>query len=170
MDGYDTPSGRLYHRFLILDATSNLAAAISVPLRNDRETRPEPRFETELILVQFFIPDSTPSIRDVTSASITRSETSLQVQDTEMERDCGDGVYCTSRRGIVARPATAATTKLLEHLMQAHPRGTYLIILGFVAASIPTIFPGVPTGLEWVVCALTLLAGFGVVYKVSHLE
>ena len=110
MDGYDTPSGRLYHRFLILDATSNLAAAISVPLRNDRETRPEPRFETELILVQFFIPDSTPSIRDVTSASITRSETSLQVQDTEMERDCGDGVYCTSRRGIVARPATAATT------------------------------------------------------------
>ncbi len=63
-----------------------------------------------------------------------------------------------------------ATTKLLEHLMQAHPRGTYLVILGFVAASIPTIFPGVPAGLEWIVCALTLLAGFGVVYKVSHLE
>ena len=42
-------------------------------------------------------------------------------------------------------------------------------ILGFVVASIPTIFPGVPAGAEWIVCALTLLAGFGVVYKVSSL-
>ena len=49
------------------------------------------------------------------------------------------------------------------------PPATYLIILGFVVASIPTIFPGVPAGAEWIVCALTLLAGFGVVYKVSSL-
>ena len=62
-----------------------------------------------------------------------------------------------------------ATTKALEHLMQVYPRATYLIILGFVVASIPTIFPGVPAGAEWIVCALTLLAGFGVVYKVSSL-
>ena len=63
-----------------------------------------------------------------------------------------------------------ATTKLLEHLMERYPLATYLIILGFVTASIPTIFPGVPSGLELLVCAITLLAGFGVVYKVSHLE
>ena len=62
-----------------------------------------------------------------------------------------------------------ATTKALEHLMQVYPRATYLIILGFVVASIPTIFPGVPVGVEWIVCALTLVAGFGVVYKVSSL-
>ena len=62
-----------------------------------------------------------------------------------------------------------ATTKLLEHLMQHYPLATYLTILGFVVASIPTIFPGVPAGLEWVVCLLTLAAGFGVVYKVSQL-
>ena len=62
-----------------------------------------------------------------------------------------------------------ATTKLLEHLMQVYPRATYLIILGFVVASIPTIFPGIPVGGEWVVCALTLAAGFGVVYQVSKL-
>ena len=62
-----------------------------------------------------------------------------------------------------------ATTKLLEHLMQVHPRATYLIILGFVVASIPTIFPGVPAGVEWIACLLTLLAGFGVVFKVSQL-
>ena len=62
-----------------------------------------------------------------------------------------------------------ATTKALEHLMQVYPRATYLIILGFVVASIPTIFPGVPAGAEWIVCALTLAAGFGVVYKVSSL-
>ena len=53
--------------------------------------------------------------------------------------------------------------------MERHPQPTYLIILGFVVASIPTIFPGVPAGAEWIVCALTLLAGFGVVYKVSSL-
>ncbi len=62
-----------------------------------------------------------------------------------------------------------ATTKALEHVMQVYPRATYLIILGFVVASIPTIFPGVPAGAEWIVCALTLVAGFGVVYKVSSL-
>ena len=62
-----------------------------------------------------------------------------------------------------------ATTKLLEHLMQVHPRATYLIILGFVVASIPTIFPGVPAGVEWIACLLTLLAGFGVVFNVSQL-
>lgn len=62
-----------------------------------------------------------------------------------------------------------ATTKALEHLMQVYPRATYLIILGFVVASIPTIFPGIPVGVEWIVCALTLVAGFGVVYKVSSL-
>ena len=62
-----------------------------------------------------------------------------------------------------------ATTKLLEHLMQSYPRPTYLTILGFVVASIPTIFPGLPQGFEWLVCGITLLAGFGVVYKVSQL-
>ena len=62
-----------------------------------------------------------------------------------------------------------ATTKLLEHLMQKYPLATYLIILGFVVASIPTIFPGVPQGVELIVCATTLLAGFAAVYKVSQL-
>lgn len=62
-----------------------------------------------------------------------------------------------------------ATTKLLEHLMQKYPLATYLTILGFVVASIPTIFPGVPQGVEAIVCVVTLLAGFAVVYKVSQL-
>ncbi len=62
-----------------------------------------------------------------------------------------------------------ATTKLLEHLMQTYPRATYLMILGFVVASIPTIFPGVPQGLELLVCGITLLAGFAAVYKISQL-
>ena len=71
--------------------------------------------------------------------------------------------------GLGLALGVVATTKLLEHLMQVYPRATYLIILGFVVASIPTIFPGVPGGLELAVCAVTLLAGFCVVYKVSQL-
>lgn len=71
--------------------------------------------------------------------------------------------------GLGLAAGIIATTKLLEHLMQAHPRATYLIILGFVVASIPTIFPGVPSGMEWPVCAAALLAGFGVVYQVSRM-
>ena len=62
-----------------------------------------------------------------------------------------------------------ATTKLLEHFMLCYPLATYLIILGFVVASIPTIFPGVPSGIEWIACILTLAAGFGVVYQISKL-
>ena len=73
------------------------------------------------------------------------------------------------RLGLGLAVGIIATTKLLEHLMQVHPRATYLIILGFVVASIPTIFPGVPAGVEWIACLLTLLAGFGVVFKVSQL-
>lgn len=61
------------------------------------------------------------------------------------------------------------TTKLLEHLMSAYPQATYLIILGFVIASVPTIFPGTPSVLELIPCVLTFLGGFVVVYQVSKL-
>ena len=61
------------------------------------------------------------------------------------------------------------TTKLLEHLMSAYPQATYLIILGFVIASVPTIFPGIPSALGLIPCVLTFLGGFVVVYQVSKL-
>lgn len=39
-----------------------------------------------------------------------------------------------------------STAKLLEHLLTRYPRATYLIILGFMLASLPTLFPAGPRG------------------------
>ena len=40
----------------------------------------------------------------------------------------------------------------------------------FLQADVTLVYDrGVPAGAEWIVCALTLVAGFGVVYKVSSL-
>ena len=62
-----------------------------------------------------------------------------------------------------------STAKLLDQLMTRHPRGTYLTILGFMLASVLSVFPGVPGGLEILVCLITFLAGFCVIYQVSKL-
>ncbi len=63
-----------------------------------------------------------------------------------------------------------ATTKLLERLMERHPQPTYLVILGFMLASLPAVFPGLPIGWGWLICPAAFLAGFAVIYQVSHLE
>ena len=60
------------------------------------------------------------------------------------------------------------TTKLLDQLMHRHPRATYLIILGFMLASVLEVFPGVPPVSQWLVCVLALLAGFFVIYLISR--
>lgn len=62
-----------------------------------------------------------------------------------------------------------STTKALELLMARYPRATYLVILGFMLASLPTLFPGLPKAGEWLPCLTCLLAGFGIIYKVSRL-
>lgn len=61
------------------------------------------------------------------------------------------------------------TTKALDRLMTRHPRGTYLTILGFMLATLPTLFPGWPVGWEWVVCLPALLAGFALIAYVSRI-
>lgn len=60
------------------------------------------------------------------------------------------------------------TTKLLDRLMHHQPRATYLIILGFMLASVLEVFPGVPPVSQWLVCAFTLFAGFSVIYLISR--
>src|SRR5699024_1488924 len=40
-----------------------------------------------------------------------------------------------------------STAKILDLLMTRHPRPTYLVILGFMLASVLSVFPGVPAGL-----------------------
>jgi putative membrane protein len=55
---------------------------------------------------------------------------------------------------------TLATTRVLENAMNNHTRATYLLIIGFVLASVLEIFPGFPAGWNWLICPLTLAAGF----------
>ena len=62
------------------------------------------------------------------------------------------------------------TTRILETAMTRHPQGTYLIILGFMLGSVPELFPGLPSGLDWLFCPLMLAAGFVVIWLISRLE
>lgn len=62
-----------------------------------------------------------------------------------------------------------STAKILDLLMTRHPRPTYLVILGFMLASVLSVFPGVPAGLEILVCLATFLAGFLVILRLSRL-
>ncbi len=62
-----------------------------------------------------------------------------------------------------------ATTKVLEYTMKKYPQPTYLIILGFVVGSVAEVYPGLPDGIEWVICIVTLLAGFGIIRYICSL-
>ena len=62
------------------------------------------------------------------------------------------------------------TTRLLERAMDRHAGVTYLTIIGFVAGSLLEVFPGIPAGIEILVCAVTLLIGFFVIFFLSGLN
>ena len=62
----------------------------------------------------------------------------------------GAGLLC----GIIA------TTKALEYAMQQAPQATYMIILGFILASVAQIFPGIPSGIYWLICPAACLLGY----------
>ncbi len=55
------------------------------------------------------------------------------------------------------------TTRLLETLMERFPGATYMMILGFVIGSIIYVFPGLPSGIWWLWCAVGLAAGFSII-------
>lgn len=59
-------------------------------------------------------------------------------------------------------------TKLLDKAMKIYPHATYLIILGFVIGSLIEAFPGVPMGIEWLVCIATASVGFGAIMLLSR--
>jgi hypothetical protein len=60
------------------------------------------------------------------------------------------------------------TAKLLEKAMTRYPRFTYLVILGFILGSVVSIFPGIPTWSELIVCIVSGLSGFSMIYLLSH--
>ena len=69
-----TLSGSSEYRFLIAEASSRRAAAISVPFLNFTLTLPRPTYESEETSTAPEIRDSTPSSFDVTSASTVSGE------------------------------------------------------------------------------------------------
>lgn len=56
-------------------------------------------------------------------------------------------------------------SKMLEHVMEKYPKATYLLILGFIIGSVAAIYPGIPKGVEFIFCVLTLAAGFFAIYR-----
>lgn len=72
--------------------------------------------------------------------------------------------------GIGLLVGIIATTKILETAMTRFPQVTYMVILGFVIGSVMLIFPGIPSGVEWIICLCTLTAGFVVIYALSRME
>lgn len=70
--------------------------------------------------------------------------------------------------GLIA--GILATTKILETLMSRYPAPTYLIIMGFMLGSLVHVFPGVPTGWNLLVCAITLALGIVTILSLSQLE
>jgi len=55
------------------------------------------------------------------------------------------------------------SASFLEHAMKNHPQPTYLIILGFILASMAKVFQGIPTGMEILLCLSLMLAGFATI-------
>ncbi len=59
------------------------------------------------------------------------------------------------------------STKILENFMQKKPRPTYLLIIGFVLASMIEVFPGIPTGMDIIYSILLFIVGFVIINFIS---
>lgn len=61
----------------------------------------------------------------------------------------------------------ALTTKLLDMVLSRYPKASYMVILGFVLASAAEIFPGIPSGIEWVICPAMFAIGYFAISLIS---
>ena len=62
------------------------------------------------------------------------------------------------------------TTKILEKIMNDYPQPTYLVILGFVLGSLVEVFPGIPGGMDILLCLMSFAAGFLSIFLLSKKE
>lgn len=72
--------------------------------------------------------------------------------------------------GIGGVAGIILTTRLLEYVLDHYTKASYLVILGFVIGAVILVFPGLPSGLEWVFCPLLFFIGFFIIRKLSALE
>ncbi len=61
-------------------------------------------------------------------------------------------------------------TKILQIAMRRYPKPTYMMILGFLIASLREIYSGLPSGWTILFCLALLVAGFFLVYRLSLME
>ena len=61
------------------------------------------------------------------------------------------------------------TTSTLEKFMTRSPKTTYLIITGFVVASLYDAFPKIPKGIDILICIFTFALGFSIMTIFSKL-
>lgn len=69
--------------------------------------------------------------------------------------------------GLIA--GTLLMVKLLEKAMVEAPQVTYPVIIGFLIGSLPQVFPGIPSGINWLICPIMLAAGFAGISLLSRL-
>lgn len=62
------------------------------------------------------------------------------------------------------------TAKILEYIMNNFSYVTYLIILGFIIASVAEVFPGIPVGNEIFISIFMFILGFSIIKKLSSIE
>ena len=62
--------------------------------------------------------------------------------------------------GLGVAIGTFGTARILEKLLQKHPRKTYMIIIGFILGSLVEVFPGIPIGWQLPVSVAVFVAGF----------
>lgn len=60
------------------------------------------------------------------------------------------------------------TAKIIRIILRKYPKQTYLVIVGFVIASLKDVFPGIPTGNELIISIILLLGSFYTIYKISN--
>ena len=65
---------------------------------------------------------------------------------------------------------TFFSAKVLEGLLEKHTRPTFLLILGFMFASLPELFPGIPAGAEAVYSLVAVGAGFMLLYGIGRMN
>lgn len=65
---------------------------------------------------------------------------------------------------------TIALTKAIKYAMDNFPHPTFMIISGFCLGSLYEIYPGMPSGYEWIIAPVALMLGAFIIYKLSKVS
>ena len=91
----------------------------------------------------------------------------LQALSIHTRSENPDTLFCPGMSELILSRlhAVCVRTLIVETVSYTH-----LCILGFMAASMAQVFPGLPGGREWLTCLLMLAAGFLIIYFISEKE